>query len=131
MAFFQAPPALGNQYDEDQLLKDYLARVLLADQLPDLEPQLRELGARAGGDLFELQLADRRSEPVLTQWAPWGNRIDRIELTAVWAQAHRLAAEYGLVATAYDQRLGPHAPISSRSTSSSSRPWTSTPALLP
>ncbi len=100
MAFFQAPPALGNQYDDDQLLKDYLARVLPADQLADLEPQLRELGARAGGDLFELQLADRRSEPVLTQWDAWGNRIDRIELTAVWAQAHSSSPP----STAWSQR---------------------------
>lgn len=109
MAFLQAPPELGNQYDEDQLLKDYLTRTLPADQMADLEPALRDLGGRAGGELFDLQLADQRSEPVLTQWDPWGNRVDRIELTAVWRQAQRIAAEHGLVATAYEKRLGPHA----------------------
>jgi len=109
MAFFQVPPALGNQYDEDHLLRDHLHRVLPAEQLADLEPRLRELGAGAGGDLYERQLADRLSEPVLTQWDPWGNRIDRIDLTSVWQEAHRIAAEEGLVATAYDEQLGPHA----------------------
>ncbi len=109
MAFFQAPPSLGNQYDGDRLLQDYLARTLPADQLEELEPQLRELGAAAGAELFELQLADRLNEPRLTQWDAWGNRVDRIELTAVWRRAQALSAEHGLVATAYDERLGPHA----------------------
>ncbi|MES2561857.1 MAG: acyl-CoA dehydrogenase family protein, partial [Pseudomonadota bacterium] len=42
----------------------------------------------------------------LIQWDAWGNRIDRIEVTAVWRRAERLAAQYGLVATAYERRFG-------------------------
>jgi alkylation response protein AidB-like acyl-CoA dehydrogenase len=109
MAFFQAPPELGNQYDDDPLLKELLTRMLPTDQLATLEPGLRELGEQAGRELYLLQLADRLNEPVLTQWDPWGNRIDHIELTAVWEQARRITAEYGLVATAYDAQLGPYA----------------------
>ncbi len=65
-----------------------------------------EMGRLAGGELYELQLADRLNEPVLTQWDAWGNRIDKIEVTPLWRLAERLAAEHGVVATAYEQKQG-------------------------
>ncbi|MBA2245310.1 MAG: acyl-CoA dehydrogenase family protein [Gemmatimonadetes bacterium] len=105
-SFRQDPPALGNQYEEDRVLRSYLARVLPADVLREVEPSLREMGRLAGGDLHELQLRDRQGEPTLTQWDAWGNRIDRIELTALWRQAERIAAEHGVVATAYERAHG-------------------------
>ncbi|HKA41476.1 MAG TPA: acyl-CoA dehydrogenase family protein, partial [Burkholderiales bacterium] len=76
------------------------------DVLADIEVGLKHMGERAGGELYRLQLADRENEPVLTQWDAWGNRVDRIEVTAVWKRAERLAAEQGLVATGYDRRHG-------------------------
>jgi len=74
--------------------------------LREIEPSLIELGQLAGGELYRMQLADRLNEPVLTQWDAWGNRIDHIELTPLWRVAERLAAEHGIVATAYERRHG-------------------------
>ncbi len=104
--FQQAPPTLGNQYDDDRVLRSYLKRVLPAGMLRDIESSLAEMGRLAGSDLYELQLADRLNEPVLTQWDAWGNRIDKIELTPVWRLAERIAAEHGVIATAYEQQHG-------------------------
>jgi acyl-CoA dehydrogenase len=106
MPFNQTPPALGNQYTEDRVLRSFLARVLPPEILSEIEPMLVEMGRLAGDDLYRMQLADRENEPVLTQWDGWGNRIDRIELTPLWRVAERLAAEHGLVATAYERRHG-------------------------
>jgi alkylation response protein AidB-like acyl-CoA dehydrogenase len=106
MNFQQAPPALGNQYTDDRVLRSYLARVFPAGMLRDIEGPLAEMGRLAGADLYELQLADRLNEPTLTQWDAWGNRIDKIELTALWRLAERIAAEHGVVATAYEQKHG-------------------------
>jgi alkylation response protein AidB-like acyl-CoA dehydrogenase len=64
------------------------------------------MGELAGGELYQLQLADRLNEPSLTQWDAWGNRIDRIELTPLWLRAERIAVEHGLVALAYEQKHG-------------------------
>jgi hypothetical protein len=50
----------------------------------DIEPALRELGELSGGELYQMQLADLPNEPILTQWDPWGNRIDQIEVTPLW-----------------------------------------------
>ena len=106
MPFFQDPPRLGNQYDEDALLREYLARVLGTEALADLEPELRELGELGGVELARAMHEDRLNLPVLTQWDPWGNRVDHIELSPLWRRAQVLAAERGLVATAYERRLG-------------------------
>ncbi|HEX8140597.1 MAG TPA: acyl-CoA dehydrogenase family protein [Pyrinomonadaceae bacterium] len=107
MPFNQTPPALGNQYEDDRVLRSYLARVLPRGVLEEIEPSLLELGRLAGGELYRMQLDDRLNEPVLTHWDAWGNRIDRIELTPLWREAERVAAEHGVVATAYERRHGP------------------------
>ncbi|HEY3025670.1 MAG TPA: acyl-CoA dehydrogenase family protein [Pyrinomonadaceae bacterium] len=104
--FQQSPPSLGNQYEDDRVLRSYLARVLPAEMLREIEPSLMELGCLAGGELYQMQLADRLNEPSLTQWDAWGNRIDHVEVTTVWREAERIAVDYGLVATAYEQKHG-------------------------
>lgn len=106
MAFFQAAPRIGNQYDDDALLREYLSRRLPPPMLARIEPQLRELGEMSGGELFELQARDRPNEPRLVSWSPWGHRIDEIELTEVWQRAAKITAEHGLVATAYERKDG-------------------------
>lgn len=100
----QQPPALGNQYDEDRVLKSYLKRTL-GDEFGEVEPELRKLGEMAGGELYDLYLKDLKNEPRLTRWGAWGDRIDHIEVTDVWKRAETIAAEYGVVAAGYDDRL--------------------------
>ena len=104
--FEQAPPTLGNQFDDDRVLRSYLARVCPPEMLNEITPSLSEMGRLAGGELYQLQLADRLNEPRLTQWDAWGNRIDRIELTPLWRVAERIAVEHGVVATAYERKHG-------------------------
>jgi acyl-CoA dehydrogenase len=104
MPFIQSPPQLGNQYTADRALRSYLSRALPADMLAEIEPGLGAMGERAGGDLYRFQLADRENEPVLTQWSPWGARIDQIEVSPLWREAERLAAEHGLIALAYERQ---------------------------
>ena len=106
MAFFQDPPRLGNQYDDDPLLPSWIARhVGAADPIVD---ELRTLG-NLTVEYYGKQLADRLNEPTLTQWDPWGNRIDRIDVSPLWVEAQALAAEHGMVAAAYEPRLGAQA----------------------
>jgi alkylation response protein AidB-like acyl-CoA dehydrogenase len=106
MLFQQQPPTLGNQYLDDPVLHSYLKRVLPPDVLREVEPELIEMGRLAGGEMYQMQLADRLNEPKLTQWDAWGNRIDHIELTPLWRAAEKIAAEHGVVATAYEQKHG-------------------------
>ena len=111
MAFYQEPPRLGNQFTDDALLREYLTRTLPETTRRRVEPELTELGALAGGPLYDFQLRDRLSEPTLTQWDAWGHRVDHIEVTPLWQEAARLAARFGVVSTAYDQTNGQFARI--------------------
>ncbi|MBZ4419870.1 acyl-CoA dehydrogenase family protein [Myxococcus sp. RHSTA-1-4] len=104
MSFFQDPPRLGNQYDDDALLQSYLARTLPEDLRRSLTDEFRELGDLGGNHFYQFQLRDRLNEPVLTQWDAWGQRIDHIEVSPLWKEAEALSARRGLVATAYEQK---------------------------
>jgi alkylation response protein AidB-like acyl-CoA dehydrogenase len=111
MPFEQVPPSLGNQYDSDPLLREYVERTLPAELLERFEPEYRELGELNGGELYRLSLADLENEPVHRVWDAWGNRIDEVEVTEVWKRAQALCAEHGLVAAGYDAELGAYARV--------------------
>jgi alkylation response protein AidB-like acyl-CoA dehydrogenase len=104
--FTQSPPRLGNQYGDDSFLRGFLQRKLPADVLKDVEPELDAMGELAGGDLYDMQLADRLNEPQLTQWDAWGNRIDRIDVSPLWQRAAEIAARCGLVSIPYERSHG-------------------------
>ncbi len=106
MPFEQAPPQLGNQYEDDRVLRSYLRRTLPAEVLEEIEEDLTEMGRLAGGPLYDLQQEDRAAEPALTRWDAGGERIDRTRLTRMWREAERLAAEKGVVGAAYEQEHG-------------------------
>ena len=104
--FIQAAPQLDNQYQDDAFLRSYLQRKVPASVLAAIAPELDQLGALAGGELYSLQLADRENEPTLVQWDAWGNRIDRIEVTPLWQRAAQIAAQAGLIAIPYERAHG-------------------------
>jgi alkylation response protein AidB-like acyl-CoA dehydrogenase len=110
MAFFQEPPHLGNQHDEDALLGEYLERTLPSSMSSELKEELRHLG-QLGADMYRESLADRENEPKLVQWDAWGHRIDHIEITPLWEKAKVISAEHGLVAAAYEKKYGEHARV--------------------
>ncbi len=105
MPFFQEPPRLGNQFDDDPMLPSWIARHLGDDAVVS---ELRALGDLAV-EHHALQLADLKNEPVLTQWDAWGNRIDRIDVSPLWHEAQKIAARHGMVAAGYEPRFGAHA----------------------
>jgi alkylation response protein AidB-like acyl-CoA dehydrogenase len=111
MPFLQSPPALGNQYLTDRVLRSYLSRVLPPDVHRAIEPSLQAMGELAGGALYELQLADRTNEPTLTPWDAWGRRVDHIEVSPLWKRAAQIAVEHGLVALAYERAHAQHSRI--------------------
>src|SRR5688572_10608066 len=106
MPFFQEPPRLGNQFDDDPMLPSWIARQL--GDHPEIASELRALGDIAV-ETYAKQLLDRENEPVLTQWDAWGQRIDRIDVSPLWQEAQVVAARTGMVAAGYESRLGPHA----------------------
>src|SRR5688500_2568065 len=52
--FFQDAPRLGDQYEDDALLRSFLRWRLPADVHAAVEPGLRRLGARAATDILAM-----------------------------------------------------------------------------
>lgn len=100
--FNQPPPTLGNTYDHDPVLKSWVERMFSTEARQRIEPTLSRMGAIAGEELYPLSLVDLPNEPELVRWDAWGERVDRIELTKLWQRAAVVAAEEGVVATAYE-----------------------------
>jgi len=110
MDFVQASPELANQYTDDRILRTHLVRALPAATLAAIEPDLEALGAHAA-QAWHAARSRTRSEPTLTQWDAWGERIDRIEITPVWRDGAPLAARYGFVAAGHDTRFAEFARV--------------------
>jgi alkylation response protein AidB-like acyl-CoA dehydrogenase len=106
MPFWQEAPASPHPYANDGALRSYLRQALPPDVLAAVEPELVEMGDLSMGPLRTLQQQCRGDVPRLTSWDAWGRRVDAIELTPLWQAAARVAAERGVVATAYERRHG-------------------------
>src|SRR6266849_4015086 len=111
MSFFQQGPALGNQFDADRLLREYLERTLPNEVRAQIQPELQEMGELAAGELFELSFSSRKDEPQLVSFDPWGRRIDEIRVPAAWKTFAKIACERGLVATPYEAKHGRYSRI--------------------
>jgi alkylation response protein AidB-like acyl-CoA dehydrogenase len=109
--FFQDPPRLGDQYDEDGLLRAYLRWRLPAAVRAEIEPDLRRLGHRAVTDILALGEEAEASPPRHVPYNAWGRRVDRIETSDAWQELGRIAATEGIVAAAYERAHGAHSRI--------------------
>lgn len=105
MAFYQSPPQLENAYESDPLVKEYVARHIPSEHRQAFESECRELG-ELSVELHSQLLSELELEPVHTQWDPWGNRIDHVEVTPLWKRAQGISARYGLVGAGYEPEFG-------------------------
>ena len=104
--FLQSPPALGNQYLGDRVLRSWLRRTLPPEVLDALEPDLRRLGERAVTDILALGEAAEAAPPRHVPYDAWGRRVDHIETSDAWRALDRVSAEEGLVAIGYERTHG-------------------------
>jgi alkylation response protein AidB-like acyl-CoA dehydrogenase len=110
MTFTQSAPQLADPYRDDRVLQAWLARVLPEAQRRAAEPDFIALADYAR-HAYARQRATTPSEPVLTNFDVWGNRVDRIELTETWREGPAIAAKHGLVADGHDKSLGEFARV--------------------
>lgn len=104
--FFQIPPGLGNQYDEDRVLRSYLEWKLPHAVLTELQPELQRMGQRAITDIYQLGQAAESEPPRHIPYDPWGRRIDHIVVSQAWKELDKISAEEKLVAIGYERKHG-------------------------
>ncbi|MDH3588498.1 MAG: acyl-CoA dehydrogenase family protein [Gammaproteobacteria bacterium] len=104
MSFAQDGPQLGNQFAEDELLQRWLRWRLPDAVWGEICEGLHRLGARVVGDIAVAAADAEANPPQLQQFDSWGRRVDRIVMAQGWQKLHGVAAEEGLVATAYEHK---------------------------
>ncbi|MFQ5739902.1 MAG: acyl-CoA dehydrogenase family protein, partial [Acidobacteriota bacterium] len=104
--FYQSPPELGDQYQQDPLLRRFLKRKLDPGVFEEMEPQLQRMGRRAATDLLELSQRAEAEPPRHIPYDAWGRRIDQIATSSAWQAFKEISAREGLVALAYERRHG-------------------------
>ncbi|MFJ1268267.1 acyl-CoA dehydrogenase family protein [Legionella lytica] len=104
--FFQTPPSLNNQYDDDLVLKYYLEWKLPAIMLSEIQPELQSLGQRVIEEICHLGQEAEAYPPKHVPYDPWGKRIDHIEVHAAWNALDRISAEEKLIAIGYERKHG-------------------------
>ena len=104
MPFNQPAPELGNQYTDDRVLRSYLERALPAEVLAAIEPQARRAGRLAGGELVSAARSRTGSTSRCIRHGMRGATASTTSKSSpLWKLAERLAAERGLIATAYER----------------------------
>ena len=79
---------------------------LSCQALAPIETDLIRFGERVATEIYELGLQCEREQPQLVQYDAWGNRVDQLITGAAWKRQHDIAAEEGLIATAYEGKYG-------------------------
>src|SRR4051794_20011167 len=104
--FFQDPPRLTNQYEDDPFLGSYLRWRLPREVVAELEPSWRRIGGLAASEWLALDAAAEANPPRHIPYDAWGRRVDLIETSDAWRMLDRIAAQEGLVALGYERRQG-------------------------
>ncbi|MCF8255916.1 MAG: acyl-CoA dehydrogenase family protein [Flavobacteriales bacterium] len=106
--FLQKAPQLGNEFLDDQFLRDYLAANLPEDVFKEIAPDLERFGKLVTTDCIAWAREAETNPPQLTQFDAWGKRVDEIKVSQGWLGLERVAAEEGLVAIGYERKYGAH-----------------------
>ncbi|KAJ6481448.1 acyl-CoA dehydrogenase NM domain-like protein [Mycena vitilis] len=107
--FHQPPPPTGNPYLSDPVLPNLLKRLLPASAFKVVEPDL----IRLGEDLVHVirPLAPLVTEPTLTQYDAWGNRVDRLLVSEGWKTLKAFACKEGVISIPYERKFQEHSRI--------------------
>ncbi|HSK23458.1 MAG TPA: acyl-CoA dehydrogenase family protein [Egicoccus sp.] len=111
--FFQDPPRLRDEWEDDLAIQRYLERVLPPEVHAEVVPSLAEMGHLAATDLktWSDAMDDPSQEPRLRPFDAWGNRIDEVEISPYWDKIAEVAHRHGVVATGYERAHGEHSRV--------------------
>ncbi|UOF01251.1 acyl-CoA dehydrogenase family protein [Bdellovibrio reynosensis] len=104
--FYQEGPVLTNTFRSDETLQKVLKKLLPEEAQKTALSHLDHLGERAVTDMLIWAQEAEANPPRHIPFDPWGRRIDEIATSNGWKELEKVAAEEGIVATAYDRKLG-------------------------
>ncbi|MEN0060162.1 MAG: acyl-CoA dehydrogenase family protein, partial [Bdellovibrio sp.] len=105
-SFYQEGPRLTNTFRSDKILQQCLQSIIPREDYQRITAHLDHLGQRAVADMLIWAEEAEQFPPVHVPFDPWGRRVDEIRTCEGWKQLEKVAAEEGIVATAYERQFG-------------------------
>lgn len=102
--FYQAPPEVKSDYTH--YLRELVLQLLPKDLQTNFDSELQRFSECCVNEIYLLQIEALKNLPRHVPFSPWGERIDEIEVSEAWQKLHRVSAEEGLVAIAYERKWG-------------------------
>lgn len=84
--FVQLEPRHENIFTSDGFLQSYLARLVPAQLLADIRPDLINFGLRCATEVEVLGRECEANPPTLVKTSAWGRRVDFLQTCAAWKQ---------------------------------------------
>ncbi|MFN2388182.1 MAG: acyl-CoA dehydrogenase family protein [Actinomycetota bacterium] len=107
--FLQTPPELPDSWQGDRALRETVRFHLSEDLWDAAEAALGPMGELAASDDVQRLAARAESEPPRhVPFAPWGERVDEIEVSPAYTELGRIGIEAGVTALPYEG--GPFGP---------------------
>lgn len=102
--FYQDVAPLTNTFDSDVNLNRYINHSIPDTYRKNIILHLKQVGEKASGEWLKWSEDSEQNIPVLTQYDPWGRRIDHISICTSWKNLEMAAATEGIIATAYERK---------------------------
>lgn len=101
--FFQTPPSLLNQYDDDEALQRALQLFVPASIRERVAPDLASFGAKViSPQTLSWVLDAERNLPYVKTFDSWGRRRDELVTSEGWRNLQSLGIQEGMVSIGYE-----------------------------
>ena len=105
--FFQQAPSLSNQFGDDDILQTVLQCYTSPETVQKATSELRQLGERViSRTMLDACQDAEQHQPFVEDYDSFGNRVSRLRTAAGWKYMKSIAAEEGVVASAYERKYG-------------------------
>ena len=106
--FFQSPPVVRNQLEDDQALSRAL-RLFLPPQVREaIQPELSAFADKVlSRPILDLVADAEKHPPYLKTWDSWGRRRDDLVTSEGWRKLGDIGVQEGMVAMGYENKYGP------------------------
>lgn len=103
--FYQDGPNLTNTFTQNRWLKAYLRHKLPQNSWSEVEGDLTRFGEKCATTYLAAARRAEREKPVLSQFDPWGKRVDELRVSTAWKELQDISAEEKLVQIGYSRPL--------------------------
>lgn len=105
VGFFQEPPSVSNQYEEDASLHHATLLFLPPEIATRISLDLSSFGARVLSRQVQIWLKDaEQNPPKLETWDTWGRRKEELVTSNGWQQLQAMGIRAGIVAIPYENQ---------------------------